>query len=266
LNINSTHTNNTDLFWKGVAAFNNLANHWVDNGMFAYSEVQAGRFHMQPLVGPNMTAAKINAVAKPLFDKLKSQGVPYSTVTKEFSSFFDLYIDMFEDEGSGSGGITGGRIITRQDVIENGDAIINAYKTASDNGGFIIGHIVGPGHGAPVVDNAINPVWRNASSFSISAIPISGNAPLAQKAAAQNAITNIIGKALREAAPRGGSYVNEGDLEEPNWQTTYWGANYPRLYKLKQVWDPKGVFYARTTPGTENWTQLPDGTRLCRKA
>ncbi|KZW00741.1 FAD binding domain-containing protein [Exidia glandulosa HHB12029] len=265
LNINSTHTNDTELFFKGVAAVHNLANHFVDNGMFVYYELMPLRFHVQPIVGPNMTAAQITKVVQPMFDALNKAGVPYSTSTKAFNTFFDLYIDIFEDEAAGSDALIGGRIITHEDIDKNAAGIIDAYKATLNSGTFIIGHIVGPGFGAPVVDNAINPVWRNASSFSITTIPIAGNAPLSDKAQAQNIITNVVGKALREAAPHGGAYVNEGDLEEPNWQTEFWGSHYPRLLKLKEKWDPTGVFYARTTPGTEDWEVIDHGTRLCRK-
>jgi hypothetical protein len=57
----------------------------------------------------------------------------------------------------------------------------------------------------------------------------------------------------------------QGDLEEPNWQDAYWGPNYPRLYELKKIWDPHGILYARTTPGTEDWEVIDYGTRLCQK-
>jgi len=264
LNINSTHTNDTALFWKGVAAFHDLANHWTDNGMFGYYELMTGRFHVQPLVGPNMTAARITEVAKPLFEALDSQKVPYSTSTKEFPTFFDLYMDIFEDEQIGSA-LVGGRIFTRRDLEENASGIIDAYKKAADNNIFMVGHIVGPGRGAPVGDIAANPIWRNASSFTITSYTVAGNASLADKATAQNLVTNVVGEAFRKAAPHGGGYTNEGDLEEPNWQEAFWGSNYPRLKELKTVWDPRGLFYARTTPGTEDWEVIDYGTRLCKK-
>jgi len=209
LNINATHTTDMELFWKGVAAVHDLSNHWIDHGMFVYFELFAGRFHVQPIVGPNMTAAQITEVAKPMFDALHSQGVPYSSVTKEFPTFFDLYIDMFEDEGAGGGGLTGGWIFTRQNIEENPKGIIDAYRTAADNWAFAVGHIVGPGYAAPVVDNAVNPVWRNSSCFTVTSTFVDGSASLQDKARAQNVITNVVGKAFREAGPHGGAYTNE---------------------------------------------------------
>ena len=37
------------------------------------------------------------------------------------------------------------------------------------------------------------------------------------------------------------------------------------LLKIRQKYDPDGVFYAMTTVGTEDWAELEDPPRLCRK-
>ena len=209
LNINSTHTNDTSLFYKGVAAVHDLSNHWVDHGMFVFFELSENRFHVQPILGPNMTAKQIQEIAKPMFDQLDAAGVPYSTSTKEFATFFDLYIDIFEDETAGSSILIGGRLFTKRDITEHSADIIAAYQTTLESGTLIYGHIVGPGYGAPMVDNAIHPKWREASSFSLTAYPLAGNAPLEEKAQAQHVVTNVVGEALRRAGPYGAAYVNE---------------------------------------------------------
>src|SRR6186713_179464 len=96
-----------------------------------------------------MNKAKIESVLKPLFDKLKADNVQYTTSTREFPTFFDLYTGLFQDEGAGFSGLVGGRLFTKQDISQNGDKIAAAYKTAvtagSAGGGMsvIIGHIVG---------------------------------------------------------------------------------------------------------------------------
>ncbi|KAH6909083.1 isoamyl alcohol oxidase [Coprinopsis sp. MPI-PUGE-AT-0042] len=264
LDINATHTTNDELLWKGIAAFHNLANHYVDNKMFVYYTIWPGALTVRPFVGPGMDKVTILQVLKPLFDKLDAEGVPYSFTAKEFSTFFDLYIDMFDDESAGANTYVGGRLFTRRDIAEHGDEIVAAKKKIHQNG--IIGHIVGPGVGLPVADSAINPVWRQGSSFSISLLPLATtNATWEEKLAGERQLTNEVDGPLRAASPYGAAYVNEGNLAEPNWQTAYWGTNYPRLKKLKQKWDPEGVFYARTTPGTEDWEVIDYGRKLCKK-
>ena len=210
LNINWTHTLDEDVFWKGVSAFHDLSNYWVDHGIFAYFELMPFRFHVQPIVGPNMTAAQLDEIAKPMFDRLNADNVPYEAVTKEYPTFYDLYIDMFEDEMSGSSVITGGRILPREDFVANATGIVDSYRSVTrDPAVFIIGHVVGPGRALPVVDNAIHPVWRNSSNFVILSYSVPTTASWDEKRAAEDRVTNVVNKALREAAPHGGAYVNE---------------------------------------------------------
>lgn len=64
--------------------------------------------------------------------------------------------------------------------------------------------------------------------------------------------------------------MSEADLIEPNLQQAFYGSNYPRLYRLKEKYDPSGVFFALTAVGSEDWEVLSeDGLwnnngRLCR--
>jgi FAD/FMN-containing dehydrogenase len=60
--------------------------------------------------------------------------------------------------------------------------------------------------------------------------------------------------ALRKAAPGAGAYVSESDYFEERWQDTYWGANYPKLLKAKQRYDPDGLFTVRHGVGSEQWS------------
>ena len=95
---------------------------------------------------------------------------------------------------------------------------------------------------------------------------LAGTEPWEVKKERENFNTNVLGKRLRDVSPAGASYVNEGDLYEPNWQEAYWGSNYARLLKVRSVWDPNGVFYTPTSPGTEKWEVIDYNTKLCKKA
>ena len=213
LNINTTHTNDSALFWQGFSAFHSLSNLYVDNGMFVYYELGELRLHVQPFVAPNMNAAKLKSTLAPLFKKLDALKIPYDTSTKEFKTFFDLYIDIFEDEPGGNNVQIGGRFFAKQDIDQYADKQVEALKVASNPPGFgpsfVVGHIVWPGYGAPNVDNAINPRWRNASTFGITIVPMATDASKEDKQKALDLITNVIDKGLTDASPKGGAYVNE---------------------------------------------------------
>jgi FAD/FMN-containing dehydrogenase len=70
--------------------------------------------------------------------------------------------------------------------------------------------------------------------------------------------------ALRQVAPDAGSYVSESNYFNPDWQRAYWGGNYPRLRRIKQHYDPDGLFFVHNGVGSEDWSE--DGfTRLARR-
>lgn len=57
----------------------------------------------------------------------------------------------------------------------------------------------------------------------------------------------------RDITPGSGSYINEGDAQEPDWKGAFFGANYERLRGVKERWDPEGVFWALNTVGSDKW-------------
>ncbi|KAL5450610.1 hypothetical protein PMIN07_000051 [Paraphaeosphaeria minitans] len=263
ININSTHTNDSAVFNKGFHIFHDLANHYVGNGMFVYFEVGPGpgRLHIAPLVGPKMDEEKLNEVLKPLFDQLDAAKIPHDRHTRAFPTFFEFYIDMFEEEQPNQNSIVGGRLFTRKDMDDDADEVADAILFGSSNPtkdriGFSVGHIVDPGHGVPYADNSINDKWRKSSSFVITNVIMSGLETWEEKKQLEDVQTNVIGKRLREAGPDGATYVNEGDLNEPNWQHSYWGDKYPRLLEIRKKWDPNGSYTQRRRLGPRTGISL----------
>ena len=69
---------------------------------------------------------------------------------------------------------------------------------------------------------------------------------------------------LRRVAPDSGSYVAESSFFERDWQQSHWGQNYARLLRLKQAYDPGGLFFVHHGVGSEEWTD--DGfTRVAQR-
>lgn len=50
-----------------------------------------------------------------------------------------------------------------------------------------------------------------------------------------------------------GTYSNEADVREPNFQQTFFGVNYARLKEIKRKYDPEELFIVPAGVGSENW-------------
>lgn len=81
--------------------------------------------------------------------------------------------------------------------------------------------------------------------------------------ALQRKMTNDFIPQLKALTPGSGVYLNEADFLEPDWQESFYGANYARLRGIKKKYDREDVFYAPTAVGSDEWREDSRG-RLCR--
>ncbi|MED7788582.1 FAD-binding protein [Francisella sp. 19X1-34] len=58
---------------------------------------------------------------------------------------------------------------------------------------------------------------------------------------------------IKSLAPNAGTYANEADYFQKDWQKVFWGDNYSRLLDIKNKYDPKGLFYCHHCVGSEYW-------------
>jgi hypothetical protein len=119
-------------------------------------------------------------------------------------------------------------------------------------------------------NNAVNPAFRNGIMHADLFDPVSTIGLTPQLLEEAHARLNTAMDRWRAVTPGAGAYVNEADLQEPQWQSSFWGDKYEGLLGIKKKWDPWGLFWAPTTVGSEEWAvKTTDGFpnqngRLCR--
>ena len=104
----------------------------------------------------------------------------------------------------------------------------------------------------PAVFQAAALVIIGASAPGCPGVP--GHEPKTAEGEAARARVSAAMKVIRDATPGTGSYVNETDYFEENWQREFWGENYPRLLAIKQKYDPAGLFFCHHCVGSERWS------------
>ena len=161
-------------------------------------------------------------------------------------------------DNTGHNVVIGTRLYSRANLeTPNGAAnLANAlYNITTHYPTIIEGHLTGGGKVAANadIDSALNPSWRRALGEVIIPIGWEDSTPPAVQKEMIDTLTYVQMPQLEAVDPRMGAYTNEANAYEPEWQTVFWGSNYPRLLEVKNKWDPSGIFRCNRCVGSERW-------------
>lgn len=267
LNLTFTNANiSQDTYYEAVKLYQEKLPAIVDAGAMSVWYFTNTSFSISPLTGPNIPVAELNALVKPFTDGLKKLGIKYQI----YSQQFDSYLEEFEGmQAPIQVGIAqyGGWLVPRSVVQEQNDALMDAYRYITEDGATFIG--VGLNVSRALVGedideiNAVQPAWRETLIDTTITTPWSWTASRAAMVAEQRKMTEQYIPRLAALSPNSGAYLNEGDFEQPNFQSVFYGNKYDKLRAIKAEYDPDEVFYGKTAVGSDEWRQLDDG-RLCR--
>lgn len=273
-------------FWQAIDAFNAHLPAIVDGGTMVIYTLTGQYFSMAPITGYNMTSAQIRSLIAPLLSTLDRMGVVYSSSVTQTSSYYDHYAGYFGPLPYGKvtlgivdeSGRGGGWLIPRRHFENTASTTDNnTFPTASAELSKTIRFVVEE-QGASWVGvsanvtrfgdknrNAVLPAWRDALMHTIVTTPLKGDwAASSMVEGMEDGMTTTIIPALQKLAPESGSYMNEGDFRQRDFQKAFYGDNYARLMEVKSKWDPEGFFWGVTGVGSEPWSIKMDG-RLCKK-
>jgi hypothetical protein len=237
---------------------------------------------------PERTTAEYRDFIRPLLQKLNELGIgiplPAASQVKRFDNFYahdNVYTahhDFEKRNGIPStpshqrrqlGELVGNTLIASRFFARknfaNADSLEEAHLAIRemvdvDKGGYTF-------HGmnyAPTLNvsgnpkNAVNPAFRttvlHAQAYEGDA-HWDNTAPqrtFAEQKRRHDRLQSYMDK-WKDITRGGGSYMNEGDCQEPDWKQAFYGLNYPRLRVIKEEWDPWSVFWAISAVGSDGW-------------
>ncbi|KAI2465659.1 hypothetical protein F4781DRAFT_408479 [Annulohypoxylon bovei var. microspora] len=248
-------------FWAAMRAFFDGFITYTDAGNYEYfriSKLGEGQYYsdMKPWFAPGMNKTQLETLVAPLFAKFQELGVEVNPVYTEYDDFYDAWYASFPVEPWGSNAIRqASRLFPKsnwQDAAKLNNTF-DAIKSVVEEGGYIVAFNIAAAPKTGYPDNAVNPAWRNTVMHAITATLWNTTNSEADIKAASDRLTFGWMQRWRDASPGAGAYMSEADYIEPNFSQAFFGSNYARLYRIKQLYDPFGVFYAHTAVGSEDW-------------
>ncbi|KAG8528244.1 uncharacterized protein KY384_007161 [Bacidia gigantensis] len=259
-----------DEFWSLVDTWHTLTPSITDAGGYAYAFYQTGYFQIWPLFVPDVTKKQTAALIQPFVNQLdelkgKYPKLAYNLTSYTYPTFNQAYKALFPPFQSGTYQWTS-RLIPRNIITQQTDAVSQTFRTLFDDGATMVEAVMNPNlKVAQPLNNSVLPAWRTNIIDLVAGKPYNDSASFEDNTDAKKYITQHWTSALEQLAPAsqgGGAYMNEADPDDPNWQQSIYGENYPRQLAIKRKYDPTGVWYAKTAVGSEYWAEDAEG-RLC---
>ncbi|KAF8265098.1 hypothetical protein EI94DRAFT_1702711 [Lactarius quietus] len=162
------------------------------------------------------------------------------------------------DDPSGFNVVLSSRLIPNSVYLHAPSSVGAAYKRLLYQGiPLIAGALVAGGQVSANanIDSAILPAWRIAKTHIVVTQVWDDSLSAPDVLALRRNFTSMARPVLANLAggPSSGSYSNEADVLEPNFQVTFYGSNYARLERIKAIYDPNDLFIVRTGVRSEFW-------------
>ena len=204
--------------------------------------------------------ASIKALFKPIYDLANSiNGSESVNITISIPQARYVLPQPGGADSTGKNSVIGTRLYS-QNYLKSANGAANlasVLQYVTNNLPTVIeGHLTAGrqvARNADLVDSALNPSWRKALGEVIIPVGWDDNTPVEVQNILTKALTETFMPLLAAVDPEMGAYTNEADPNEPNWQTVFWGRNYPRLLEVKNKWDRHGLFRCNRCVGSERW-------------
>ncbi|RFU32605.1 hypothetical protein B7463_g3715, partial [Scytalidium lignicola] len=270
----------TETYWNGITYFLSkyplLSSQGLGGYGFilpntTYNNTQIGAFEgafLMPVLSASNTSASVEAAISPILANISAtypNQWQFIMNTTTYRSFYDWFQNNNGPDNAGIDMAVGSRLLDEKALTANLTALKVTLQNSIPPGSVGSAYLVS---GKGVRDakprggsNAVLPAWRESLVHYVIGVSWTPQNET-EKAQQQNLLTNTYVKALRDLAPNTGSYVNEADANEPHFQKTFWGTNYPRLLKIKREIDPDDVLWCTPCVGNDRWHLV--GNDLCR--
>ncbi|KAF2113839.1 hypothetical protein BDV96DRAFT_613654 [Lophiotrema nucula] len=199
---------------------------------------------------------KAGALIAPILQKLDAENGTSFVYTAEIKTYRDLFSvwnsTVGEETVATGGAILGSRLLPASALTDDPQNLARVLQnvSVSDDGipGVLQAYLIAPSLNDTTSSVSATPAWRSAVLHTIVSSGFPDNYTFDEAQPFLTDLTYDRVANLKSLAPESGSYLNEADAFDSNWQYDFWGANYARLRGIK-----------KRCVGSENWVNDGSG-------
>jgi hypothetical protein len=160
--------------------------------------------------------------------------------TLEFPTWM-AYCNMFlQDPNIATNVIDPSRLLTAEILANKTEELLDLLAEYPDLGpGF---NFIGSVSSIHRHETSVHPIWSSSRALLSLGVDWADDIPEAEKlrlklrgVEASRKLADIVGQ-------EGGTYINEANPYEPEWENVFWGNNYDKLVEVKRRVDPESLF------------------------
>ncbi|THH06478.1 hypothetical protein EW145_g4059 [Phellinidium pouzarii] len=129
---------------------------------------------------------------------------------------------------------------TNESRTELIDTLFPIFDTVQQSLIFSVAPFMFAANGGNTSVTSINPIWYDSLWHVTASMFWNFNTTLVERIGNYTLLSKTM-DTLRAITPGAGAYQNEADVYEPNHIESFWGSNYPKLFAIKQKYDPEGL-------------------------
>ncbi|KAE8402671.1 hypothetical protein BDV37DRAFT_284478 [Aspergillus pseudonomiae] len=217
----------------------------TEAGYIGYGAIENGFAAI--MLKPNSTIADFNQTFAPFFNLSRLPGIQGGVTA--YPSTWDGYVKAFlRDPNIGTNIQDTSRLLTTEVIQEKAEQLAEFIVDNKQGAGF---NFIGKVNNGERDHTAVHDVWKHSHGLLSVSVDWADTATDSEKQEKRHQAVQLSKQLTEIVGAEGGTYVNEANPYEPDWQNVFWGRKYDRLLAIKQRVDPTQLFVCNRCVGTD---------------
>ncbi|KAI9840689.1 MAG: hypothetical protein M1837_001365 [Sclerophora amabilis] len=219
----------------------------TDAGYTGYGVIDGGFSAI--FIQPNGTNETFDAAFAPLREIATLPDVSGQVVNFDLPSWIDYCNTFLSDPNIASNIIGASRLLTSDVLLDRAKDIVDlVFDYNAVSAGF---NFIGKVNSENRDETAVHPAWKESQAVFSFGADWPDSTPTQEKKRRKEQLVELSNHLGEIVGPDGGTYVNEANPYESDWQNVFWGTKYERLLSIKRRIDPTNLFVCNRCVGTD---------------